>query len=553
MTSLVALRLNNPHARAAAGQYSTAAALFVVAFLLTLVTRFTYLERRVMHTDEAVQAELYLAPMLGGGGYTYQGSDGHGPLLVYSTRVLCWLTGVSEPAELSETLLRLTPALYSLVLVLVVWLMADGLGRGAAGWAMLFAALSPMLVYYSRYYIMEVPLVCATAIAIAAGWRFAVSRHLGWMVVAGVAVGLMHVAKETFLIQLIAAALAVTATWALEFFLSGTGVGQITRRAQRGQGSLVLPLLLGAAVAGAVSFILFSGFFSKPGQFFDSLKSYVEYASRAEGAGHAKPWWWYITLLWGRRDGDGFLSGEWPLLLLALVGVGKAFLTRPTRYENVRLQRFLAFYAVALLCGYSFIAYKTPWSILGAQHAIILLAGIGAAALLHVPWGRVYRFVVWSGLGAVAAYLAVQVWRHNYRWPADPANNPYVYSHTSPDLLRLVRQVDDAASARGGNPKDFKVFIIHPESGHPLPWYFRRLGGGATNALPEDNSLLSQSDVIITVPEAASLLGALVSSTHREVQETWWLRPDAPLRALFRRSLLGDLPEPAPTAPAPGR
>jgi len=548
----VALRLHTPHSRAAAGQVSTAVGLFFVALILTLLTRFTALDLRVMHTDEAVQAHIYLAPMLSGGAYEYHQADGHGPLLVYSTRALCWLTGVDSPAGLGEILLRVTPALYSLGLVLVVWLMADGLGRGATGWAMLFTALSPMIVYYSRYYIMEVPLVFLTTLAIAAGWRYAVSRHPGWLVLAGVAVGLMHVAKETFLIQMIAAGLAVLATSALEFFHSGTGYGQINRRSGRSGSTLAAHLVLAALVAGAVSFLLFSGFLSKPGQFFDSLQSYVEYAKRAEGAGHAKPWWWYLSLIWGRREADGFLVGEWPLVLLALVGMGKAFGARPSRYENVRLQRFLALYATALVCGYSLIAYKTPWSILGAEHAMVLLAGIGAATLFSAPWGRIYQLAVWVVLLATAGYLGRQVWRQNYQWPADAAHNPYVYSHTSPDVLRLVRQVNEAAQARGGDPRDFSVFIIHPESGHPLPWYFRHLGGGATTALPDDSSLLAAADVIITVPEAASLLGALVSSSHREVQETWLLRPDAPLRALFRRSLLGDLPPPT-TPPAPAR
>lgn len=546
--TIVAIRLNTPHSRAAASQISTAAGLFILALVLTLVTRFTWLERRVMHTDEAVQAVVYLAPMLSGGSYEYHSADGHGPLLVYSTRALCWITGVDSPVELTEFLLRLTPALYSLGLVLAVWLMADGLGRGAPIWAMLFTAISPMLVYYSRYYIMEVPLVFMTALAIAAGWRYAVSRHPAWMALVGVAVGLMHVAKETFLIQVIAAGLAVVATWGIEFFLSGTGFGQINRRSMRSNPPLALHIMLAAVVAGLVSFVLFSGFFSKPGQFFDSLKSYVEYARRAEGAGHEKPWWWYLTLLWGRRDADGFPVGEWPLIVLAVIGAGKAFFTTPSRYENVRLQRFLALYAVALLCGYSLIAYKTPWSILGAGHAILLLAGIGAAALLSAPWGQFCRLVVWSFLASTTIYLGIQLWRQNYQWPADPEHNPYVYSHTSPDLLRLVRQVNEAANSRGGDPQDFSVFIIHPEHGYPLPWYFRRFGGGATNEFPEDNTLLSQADVIITTPEATSLIGALVASSHREVQETWFLRADTPLRALFRRSLLGDLPNPPPEA-----
>jgi hypothetical protein len=135
-------------------------------------------------------------------------------------------------------------------------------------------------------------------------------------------------------------------------------------------------------------------------------------------------------------------------------------------------------------------------------------------------------------------------------WPSENSHNPYAYSHTSADVLRLVQKVNAAAQLHGPNPKEFNVFIIHPESGYPLPWYFRRFGGGATTSMPEDSSLLAAADVIITVPEAAPLLSALVSSTHRELPETWMLRPEAPLHAIFRQSLLPDQPTPRPTQPA---
>ena len=78
----MALRLNTPPPRTAAAQISTAAGLFFVALILTLLTRFIALDQRVLHTDEAVQAEIYLAPMLSGGEYEYHQADGHGPLLV---------------------------------------------------------------------------------------------------------------------------------------------------------------------------------------------------------------------------------------------------------------------------------------------------------------------------------------------------------------------------------------------------------------------------------------------------------------------------------------
>src|SRR5690606_19616413 len=175
------------------------------------------------------------------------------------------------------------------------------------GWAALFTALSPSLAYYSRYYIMEVPLVFFTALAIGAGRRYALCRRLRWMLLLGAAVGLMQVTKETFLIPLIAGVLAVLATHILEYFLTVTGIGQIIKRQDLHRNDR-MPWHIGQAliVAVGLAFLFYSGFFKNPGQFFESLKSYTEYAERAEGAGHEKPWWYYLKLLLGRRDEDGF-------------------------------------------------------------------------------------------------------------------------------------------------------------------------------------------------------------------------------------------------------
>lgn len=503
-----------------------------------------------MHTDEAVQAQLYLAPMLEGQSYVYRSADGHGPLLVSVTKWLGALTGAGDSLDFTATRLRLVPILFSFGLLAVLPLLAGGLSRRALGWAAVFTALSPSLAYYSRYYIMELPLVFFTALAIGAGWRYSVSRHMGWILLLGVAVGLMQATKETFLIPLIAGLLAALATNILEYFFAGTGFGQIIKRRDH-RGGQVTSLHIGVAVGVAVmvAFLFFSGFFKNPGQFFDSLKSYVEYAERAEGAGHEKPWWYYLTLLFGRREEDGFFSGEWPLLVLAVIGVGKALLAAPARYENKRLQRFLAFYTAALFIGYSLIAYKTPWLVLGITHGMVLLAGLGAGTLLDAVHAKFGRAVVGSLLLAVSLFLAWQIRRQNFVFPADEKQNPYVYAHTSPDVLRLVKRVQEAGSV--SEPQNFKVFILHPEHGWPLPWYFRGLGGGSSNAMPEDNSLLVHADVIIAPRDDASLIAALVSSTHREIKEDYFLREDHPMRAIFRKELLGDLPISEKSSPPP--
>jgi len=74
---------------------------------------------------------------------------------------------------------------------------------------------------------------------------------------------------------------------------------------------------------------------------------------------------------------------------------------------------------------------------------------------------------------AGTAHLAWQAWRADTIYDADP-RNPYVYSQTSPDLFKLVEQVEGLAGVdqRGHN---LVVEVMAPEGDYwPLPWYLRR-------------------------------------------------------------------------------
>ncbi|MCZ7641056.1 MAG: hypothetical protein M5U12_36380 [Verrucomicrobia bacterium] len=95
---------------------------------------------------------------------------------------------------------------------------------------------------------------------------------------------------------------------------------------------------------------------------------------------------------------------------------------------------------MALLAGYSVISYKTPWCVLGFLHGLILLAGVGAAALfrwIRPTWGIVLVFLV---VVAGTVQLGSQAWRAS-RTMATDQRNPYVYAHTSRDFMRLVNRV----------------------------------------------------------------------------------------------------------------
>ena len=81
---------------------------------------------------------------------------------------------------LDDATLRFVTVAFGVGLILLLLPMADGLGPAATGWAAIFLAVSPAMVFYSRYFIHEMLLVFFTLLTLAAGWRYAQSRRAGW-------------------------------------------------------------------------------------------------------------------------------------------------------------------------------------------------------------------------------------------------------------------------------------------------------------------------------------------------------------------------------------
>jgi len=67
------------------------------------------------------------------------------------------------------------------------------------------------MVFYSRYFIHEMLLLFFTALTLGAGWRYAQTRSARWAVLTGAGLGLMFATKETFVITVAAAEVAMCA------------------------------------------------------------------------------------------------------------------------------------------------------------------------------------------------------------------------------------------------------------------------------------------------------------------------------------------------------
>lgn len=538
-----------------------------------------------MHGDEAVHA-YKLDELLKTGRYEYDPFEFHGPTLYYLTLPVTWAVGARDSSDLSETHVRIVPALFGIAAVLLVWLLRDGLGyvvrrrgptplwdrfetghavgrrcptlragrmpappgrRGptllAVSMAALLAAVSPVLVFYSRYYIQETLLSFFALAAIVAGWRFARSRHWGWAAACGAMLGCAHATKETSIIAfgcmgLALAGVVLAGRMGRAGALAGArdsdgkevkaehctqSSGTRTGSLPHGRGSAGGAVLVGAVVAVAISVTFYSSFFTHAAGPLDSLRAVWTYVDRAGGEGaeaaHDKPWHYYLGTLLYTRYAPGPVWSESLIVVLALAGMVCAWRRPAVGADGAPLLRFLSLYTLLLAAAYSAIPYKTPWCMVQFVQPMTLLAGAGGAWLVSgIPALRLgtgtgvaawaWRLAVGGLLAAATVQLAAQSYRTSFRFFAD-RRNPYVYAHPVMDVVRAGRWVERVAAA---GPDGAETFVkVVGENVWPLPWYLRRMGRVGYWERIEDGPA---APIVVVEESLATPHGALFGNGH---------------------------------------
>ncbi len=440
--------------------------LVLLALFLAGFYRLPYLEARPMHTDEAILGVKFIE-FAQTGHFDYNPADYHGPALHYLTRAYGWCAGWTDLAKLQDADLRRVVVVCSLLLLLATLLLGDALGRLATASSMLLIAVSPMMVFYSRYYIMEVPFVLWLTLFIASAWRYAQSKNILWLLVTGTCLGLLHATKETFIINLCAMLCGWIAVRVMGMSFDEKGSSSFSRSKPSSRHWSII-----AIIGIAVSVTLFSGFYRHWDDVVQSVTTYGNYLQRSGGAGHEKPWHYYLGLLCWQQEGYGYIWSELMIVGLAIIGALHSLLADFRKQEHQQGFRvFLAVYALAALVAYSLVPYKTPWVILSVQHALTLLAGLGLQSLYTSARSGALRFLIGAAFLTGIYHLCMQTMRtlHDAR---GKISNPYIYSHTGTRVLDLAAQVRKLSAVAG---EDFAMQAYTRDAGWPLPWYLRDL------------------------------------------------------------------------------
>ena len=486
---------------------------------LAAFLRFFLLGMKPPHFDEGING-WFVDQVVKTGFYKYDPTNYHGPLHFYVLLLSQTLFGRNLWA------LRLPVVLVSLACVWLTLKFEAFVPKPVSRLAALAMAVSPGFVFYGRYSIHEVWILFFTMLflfGLFGLWKFGDAGSL-WC--AGMGLAGMIVSKETYILHVGCAIIAVGVCY-VSTYLSELGDA---RRAEQTWTYIDLAVVLGTAVALIVTF--YSAFFfhwNGVKGIFEAYKPWFETGS--QGHGHEKPWYYWIALI-----------SHYELPALA----GLLMCLFALQFKNLIL-RYLAIYGVGTLMAYSIVKYKTPWCIIsfiwpftfifGAMStvtplrfkgvtyrwiALILFGFVGYTVFYTVntdwpaTWDHIwpYWMIVGTGVllvvlldrGLVEIFAALLllwslghcIWLNYFRCTTD--TEPYVYVQTYNDINKFTGPILRLAHA---DPRAYQLtgHVIRA-SPYPLPWIlgdFGRVGYYEKDSMPDELDaafLLVQQDKI---------------------------------------------------------
>jgi len=432
--------------------------LFILIFILALVLRFAVLDLKLLHHDEAVHA-WFSYELLTKGTYTYDPMY-HGPFLYYVTAGMFSLFGDTDLVA------RLLPALFGSLLIPLVYAIyrLGYLDRKQTLIAALFIALSPNLVYFSRFLRHDIFQLFFTLLILVALLAYLNKGQLRYALIAGLAIGGGMTLKEDMPIFLV--------------ILAGFALFLLLTRRVRFPAHWKRDTILGLLLAVAIMAVFYSSF----GSHFEVLQTGWIRAFQHWTAMHGQcricgPPFFYILL---------FLLYEVPIFILAVVGTVQfaarhvqvpSWLTfrqragtpattgdlvdkslRQVRGEVLpgkagwdRKELFFGFciwWMLVSMAAYAYIGEKVPWLII---HQLLPLIFVSVYMLSR-------KKIAFALIGCI--FLALLTW-HVAFVPAD-VNEPIVQVQNSEDVREVMKLIDASSTV-----------VIASKDYWPLPWYYR--------------------------------------------------------------------------------
>jgi uncharacterized protein (TIGR03663 family) len=430
-----------------------------VAYVALVVLGFTLriwdVGGRAMHHDESLHA-YYAWQLFAGKGYSYDPLM-HGPFQFEVVPVFYALFGVSELSA------RLLAVLLGTALIALPIYLRPYFGRGGALLTSVMLAISPALVYFSRFIRDDIYLAFFSLALFICVMRYLETRQARY-VYAGTAFMALAMASME-------AAYLLFFTFGTFLFFAGLREFLANR-----DGPVLTALkstsidtwLTALSILVALTVLMYSTFFTNPTGVWDTGHSLTSpdrkdilggltYWQAQHGVMRGgQPWFYYLLVL---------PLYEQLAVVFGLAGLVYAFFRRSL------VSTFLVWWALVGLGLYSWAGEKMPWLSIHVALPFILLAGLfmGAVFRSRRTWPLVASSVTFAVLLALEVHSTFAL---NYQDGANPTEM-LIYVQTSQDVPNVVTNVAQL-SQRLTHGKSLQIGLDDADvGGWPFIWYLR--------------------------------------------------------------------------------
>ncbi len=335
--------------------------LYLLIIILAIFLRFLALELRPLHHDEGVNGHFMLQ-FYRNGFYKYDSHNYHGPFIYYMALPFFALFRESIFS------MRLVTALFGLGLIFLLLPLRKKIGDRAFLVSSLFIAISPTLVFYSRYFIHETFFLFFTLATIVS---FASLREntnaIYWLFIS---IALLLATKEISFVILF-------------FFLIFFIIISFNKKIRKQEIEFVKKnkkkILFSITLSVLILIVLYTSFFTNLRGFLDFLSAPFNWLKTGvSGSGHEKPFYYFFKLLFLYETLA--ITGVFLFILsLAYVIIKKNKKVKEISLFNI----FIIYWSLILILFYSIMPYKTPWLVINISLPLIIMASLFFGKLLE--------------------------------------------------------------------------------------------------------------------------------------------------------------------------
>lgn len=490
-------------------QFFTFERIFLFILITAFIVRFWQLDLKLLHHDEAIHS-WFSYQLLTKSTWAYDPSY-HGPFLYFVT------AGMFSAFGASDLVARLLPALFGFLLIPLVYCIyrIGYIDRNQTLVVSLFLAISPDMIYFSRFLRHDIFMLFFTFLLIVAMFYYFEYGKFRFAFIAAIATaGALSCKEEMPVLLIIIASYFILSLW--------WGRYTLPSRWKR-------DLIIGTLLVIALCCTLYTGFGGHPntivGDNFSVTMEGVFFDYKTTG-------WYQAIDHWSDMHNQQRLGGPWfyytplnllyelPIFFLTIIGMIQIMLSgsglsvfyrrlknwnshrhfqlstsdlatvsinqlknaQQTNAKSEEFFRFCMYWMLLTMAFYAYVGEKVPWLI------IPQLLPMCFVAVYKLNWQKIA-----IGL-AGCIFLLVMTW-HVAFIPAD-ISEPIVQVQNSEDMREVMKLMDASDKV-----------VIASKDYWPLPWYFR---GDRWNkitlysSVPEEKELTEKHPGVIILHDTES-------------------------------------------------